>query len=125
MEGKNIKLSDVESPVTLLYFWSSTAEQKMFNITSLVPLYEEFHPKGLEIYSVCLDTDKTTWAAAVRNQKLPWVNVCDTRGVQSPYIGSYGIGALPMMWMLDGEEIDASFQARSVDEIRRYLRRKL
>ena len=125
MDGKAVSLSESLGKVTMLYFWASTAEQKMFNLDALLPLYEEFHGKGFEIYAVSLDSDKTAWARAVRNQQLPWVNVCDTRGVQSPYIGSYGIGALPMMWMLDGEEIDASFQARSVDEIRRYLRRKL
>lgn len=125
MDGKTVKLSESLGKVTLLYFWASTAEQKMFNLDALLPLYEEFHGKGFEIYAVSLDSDKAAWARAVRNQQLPWVNVCDTRGVQSPYIGSYGIGSLPMMWMLDGDELDASFEARSMDDIRRYLRRKL
>lgn len=125
MEGKTVKLSESLGKVTLLYFWASTAEQKMFNLDALLPLYEEFHRKGFEIYAVSLDGDKAAWARAVRNQKLPWVNVCDTRGAQSPYVGSYGIGSLPMMWMLDGDALDASFEARSLDDIRRYLRRKL
>jgi hypothetical protein len=125
MEGKSVKLSESLGKMTLLYFWASTAELKMFNLDALMPLYEEFHGKGFEIYAVSLDSDKTAWARAVRNQKLPWVNVCDTRGVQSPYIGSYGIGALPMMWMLNGDAIDPDFEAGSLEEIRRYLRRKL
>ena len=125
MEGKTVKLSESLGKVTLLYFWASTAEQKMFNLDALLPLYEEFHKKGLEIYAVSLDSDKTAWARVVRGQQLPWINVCDTRGVMSPYIESYGIGSLPIMWMLDGEVLDPSFQARSTDDVRRYLRRKL
>ena len=125
MEGKNIKLSEVESPVTLLYFWSSTAEQKMFNITSLVPLYEEFHPKGLEIYSVCLDTDKTTWAAAVRNQKLPWVNVCDTRGIASPYVLHYGVSSLPMLWVIKDGLLDPASGISDAASMRAYLKKNL
>lgn len=125
MEGKNIKLSDVESKITMVYFWASTAEQKMFNISSLLPLYEEYHPKGLEIYSVCLDADKTTWATAVRNQKLPWVNVCDTRGAYSPYVESYGVTTLPMLWVIKDGVIDPTTGIKDAASMRAYLKRVL
>ena len=125
MEGKNIKLSDVEEKVTMVYFWASTAEQKMFNISALLPLYEEFHAKGLEIYSVCLDTDKTTWATAVRNQKLPWVNVCDTRGAYSPYVESYGVTTLPMVWVIKNGIIDPASGIKDAASMRAYLKKNL
>lgn len=125
MEGKSIKLSDVESKITMIYFWSSTAEQKMFNISSLLPLYEEFHPKGLEIYAIALDTDKSAWAAAVRNQKLPWVNVCDIRGASSPYIYSYGVTTLPMFWIIKNGTLDPVNGISDEAGIRAYLKRNL
>ena len=125
MEGKNIKLSDVETKLTMVYFWSSTAEQKMFNISSLMPLYEEFHPKGLEIYAVALDGDKSAWAAAVRNQKLPWVNVCDTRGAASPYVYSYGVRTLPMFWIIKNGTIDPVTEVNDEAAMRAYLRKNL
>ena len=125
MDGKPVSLNESLGKVTMLYFWSSTAEQKMFNLSSLVPLYEEFHPKGFEIYAVSLDDDKATWASAVRNQKLPWVNVCDTRGALSPYITSYGIGSLPMVWFIVNGSIDTEAKASNASEIRSYLKRKL
>ena len=125
MEGKSIKLSEVEKKVTMVYFWATTAEQKMFNVTNLVPLYEEFHSKGLEIYSVCLDTDKTTWATTVRNQKLPWVNVCDTRGAYSPYVDSYGVTTLPMVWVIKDGVIDPASGISDAASMRAYLKRVL
>lgn len=125
MEGKNVKLSEVESKITLVYFWSSTAEQKMFNISSLLPLYEEFHPKGLEIYAIALDTDKSAWAAAVKNQKLPWVNVCDTRGAYSPYVTSYGVSTLPMFWIIKDGTIDPVTSIGDEKSMRAYLRKNL
>ncbi len=125
MDGKDVKLSESLGKVTMVYFWASTAEQKMFNLDGLLPLYEDFHGKGFEIYAVSLDSDKASWASAVRNQKLPWVNVCDTRGAMSPYVGSYGIGSLPMVWFIVDGAIDSQAKARNAAEIRSYLRKNL
>jgi hypothetical protein len=125
LDGKNKKLTEVEAKVTMIYFWSTTADQKMFNLDALVPLYEEFHDKGFEIYSVALDADKAAWASVVRNQQLPWVNVCDTRADQSPYITLYGITSVPMLWFLVDGEIDADAQVKDLATMRAYLRKKL
>ena len=125
MDGKTKKLSDVQSKVTMIYFWSTTADQKMFNLDGLVPLYEEFHSKGFEIYSVALDADKTAWASVVRNQKLPWINVCDTRAEQSTYVSLYGVTSVPMLWFLVDGEIDSSAQVKDLASVRAYLRKKL
>ncbi len=125
LDGKTKKLSEVQSKVTMVYFWSTTADQKMFNLDGLVPLYEEFHNKGFEIYSVALDTDKTAWASVVRGQKLPWINVCDTRAEQSPYIAMYGVSSVPMLWFLVDGEIDPDAKVSKLSDIRSYLRKKL
>ena len=125
MDGQIKKLSEVESKVTMVYFWSTTADQKMFNLDGLVPLYEEFHSKGFEIYSVALDADKTAWASVVRGQKLPWVNVCDTRAEQSPYVVSYGITSVPALWFITDGEVDPDANLSTLAEVRNYLRKKL
>jgi len=125
LDGKEKKLSSVQSKVTMVYFWSTTAEQKMFNLDALVPLYEEFHGKGFEIYSVALDEDKAVWASVVRNQNLPWVNVCDTRGEQSNYVQLYGVTSLPMLWFLVDGEIDPDAKVTDLASVKAYLRNKL
>lgn len=125
MDGKSQPLSEHLGKVTMLYFWSSTAEQKMFNLDALMPLYEEFHGKGFELYAVALDEDKTTWASAVRNQQLPWVNVCDIRGAQSPYVLTYGLATLPTAYFLVDGTIDADAEVRNAEDIRAYLKKKL
>jgi hypothetical protein len=97
----------------------------MFNLDAIAPLYEEFHPQGFEIYAVSLDDDKSAWAATVRNQNSPWVNVCDIRGVDSPYVYSYSLGSLPKAWFIvDGELAPMSEITASAD-IRAYLKKKL
>ena len=125
MDGTTVKLSESLGKVTMVYFWSSTAEQKMFNLDALAPLYQEFHKTGFEIFAVSLDSDKSAWASVVRSQNLPWVNVCDIRGAQSPYVTAYGIGSLPMVWFLVNGEIDTEASVSKAGDIRSYLRKKL
>ena len=124
-DGSQAKLSALDAKVVMLYFWSTTAEQKMFNMDALIPIYNEFHGRGFEIYAVALDADKTTWASAVRNQKLPWVNVCDTRSAASSYIGLYGIASLPTAYFLVDGELDGNANVTDAASIRTYLRSKL
>lgn len=108
INADKIKLSEVDSKVIMVYFWSaSNAGQKMFNLDVLKSLYDDYHKKGFEIYQVSLDVDKTSWAQVVKQQNLPWINVCDSRGADSPYVRTYNIGAVPATFIIaDGELVD-------------------
>ena len=102
VDGSKVKLSEVDSKVVMVYFWQAAdASQKMFNQDVLMPLYQEYHPKGLEIYSVSLDTDKGAWASAVKSQNLPWINVCDGLGAASQAAVLYNINrGLPVAYII-------------------------
>ena len=108
LDGKMRKLSDMDSRVVIICFWSAAqAQQNMFNIEFFKPLYEQYHKKGLDIYQVSLDVDKTLWATTVKGQDLPWTNVCDSRGAQSPYVALYNLSAIPAAFIIaDGELVD-------------------
>ena len=108
LDGKMRKLSDMDSRVVIICFWSAAqAQQNMFNIEFFKPLYEQYHNKGLDIYQVSLDVDKTLWATTVKGQNLPWTNVCDSRGAQSPYVALYNLSAIPAAFIIaDGELVD-------------------
>lgn len=92
LDGQNKKLSEVDSKVILLYFWTSAqTKQNLFNVEILKPIYEKYHSKGFDIYQVSLDTDKVHWATTIMGQDLPWTNVCDIRGAASPYVSLYNL----------------------------------
>lgn len=108
LDGKMRKLSDEDARVVIVCFWSAAqAEQNMFNIEFFKPLYEQYHKKGLDIYQVSLDVDKSLWATTVKGQELPWTNVCDSRGGASPYVTIYNLAAIPAAFIIaDGELVD-------------------
>ena len=127
LAGTNAKLSDTakDAKVVMLYFWATSDEQKLFNMDTLIPIYNEFHGRGFEIYGVSLDVDKSAWASVVRAQQLPWVNVCDTRGNTSPFIAMYGLSALPTAFFLVNGEMDPNASVSDAASMRQYLQAKL
>lgn len=124
-KGEKVRLSDVEAKVILVHFWTpSEASQKMFNLDVLKPVYDDYHKKGFEIYQVALDTDKAGWANVLKEQNLPWINVCDGLGAGSPYVLLYNIGALPATFIIaDGELVDG--EVMDEKSFRKLLDKKL
>ena len=53
-------------------FWASWCAPCRKENPNLVKLYEEYHSKGFEVFSVSLDTDKVAWEKAITEDKLPW-----------------------------------------------------
>lgn len=125
VDGSKVRLGEVAAKVVMVYFWSAAdASQKMFNQDVLVPVYGQYHPKGFEIYSVSLDTDKGVWASAVKSQNLPWINVCDGMGSASRAAVQYNIRTLPASFMIvDGVLTDASVHGEA--SLRKFLKARL
>ena len=124
VQANKIKLSEVDSPVVMVYFWSAAdASQKMFNLDVLKSVYDTYHKKGFEIYQVSMDVDKARWARVVKEQNLPWINVCDSRGAQSPYVLMYNLAALPATYIIcdgslvDGQVVDEKSLRRLLDDL--------
>lgn len=126
IRGQKVRLSDVEAKVLLLYFWTAAdADQTLFNLDVLKPLYDQYHAKGFEIYSVSLDTDKTAWATVVRNQKLDWVNVCDGKGEASRALSLYRVTTLPTSYLIVGGDLTDESDVKDEAGLRRFLEKTL
>ena len=99
--AKMVELESLEGKPFILMFWTiADANQKMFN-NDLKEIYRRYKSKGLEIYQVSIDTDKTAWATAVKEQELPWISVCDGKGAASPAVFAYNISNIPAIFVFD------------------------
>ena len=93
------RLSSLAGKPFILLFWDpSKNEQKMFN-AELEQIYNQFKGRGLEIYSVCITSDKAYWNSIV--SIFPWINVCDGMGVNSPALVAYNISTLPTLFIFN------------------------
>ena len=128
VKGEKVKLSSAvaSSKVVMLYFWTSTdAAQTLFNTDVMLPVYEEFKDKGFEIYSVGADVDKSAWAAVVRNQKLPWINVCDAAGSASVALATYNVQSLPVSYFIVDGKLTPAPGVKDEATLRRFIKDRL
>lgn len=92
-------LTDLSGKPFLLIFWDpADNNQKMFN-AELEKIYNQFKGRGLEIYSVCVGTDKAYWNSIVN--RFPWINVCDGKGSATPGLVLYNVTKLPAMFIFN------------------------
>lgn len=101
VKAEKVALSSLEGKPFILVFWSAQdVKQKLFN-KDLVELYAKYKSKGLEIYQVSVDTDKTAWATAVKEQGLEWINVCDGLGAASKAVAAYNVRNVPSLFIFN------------------------
>ncbi|MFO7935539.1 MAG: TlpA disulfide reductase family protein, partial [Bacteroidales bacterium] len=78
----------------------------------LVRTYRKYRDKefmngsGFTIYGVSLDTEKEAWLNAIEKDELIWEShVSDLRGWKSVPAAQYGVMAIPMNFLLNGDGI--------------------
>ncbi|MDC1106575.1 TlpA disulfide reductase family protein [Prolixibacteraceae bacterium] len=100
--GKTRKLSSFRGKYVLIQFWASTDNGSRIQNAILRQNYQLFHKKGLEIYQVSVDTNKSSWLNAIKEDKLNWTNVGDMQGSNQAVI-NYNVQMIPYNYLLDPE----------------------
>ncbi|MDD2329306.1 MAG: TlpA disulfide reductase family protein [Bacteroidales bacterium] len=103
LDGQDVCLSSLKGKTIILSFWHSSNVDMRLDNRELQEMYNRYSPRGLEIYQVGLDTDKTAWATGIRDQDLPWISVCDGLGIYSPAVTTYNVVEIPTFFIIDKE----------------------
>lgn len=115
VNGRQQSLTALRGKVVILMFWdASNVEQRVYN-SDLKILYDKYRGRGLEIYQVGLNSDKTAWAMQVKEQELPWISVCDPAAGASVSAMLYNVTQLPAMYVISR---DGSIESKNVFDMR-------
>ena len=101
-EGNIRKLSSLKGKVVLIDFWASWCGPCRKENPNVVAMYNKYHEKGFEIYSVSLDKERNSWLAAIAKDKLVWPDhVSDLKYWKSAGAAAYGVTSIPFTVLVD------------------------
>ena len=81
-------------------------------------VYEKYHPLGLEIIGVSLDSKKEAWEKAIEADQLEWIHVSDLMGWENSVAKLFGISSVPFTLVLNekNEIVATNLRGTEIDE---------
>jgi peroxiredoxin len=92
-------LTDIKAKYKLVIFGASWCEQCRFEMTQLLPRYEELTSKGVEVVFISLDTDKSEFIKFTA--QFPFLSSCDYKKWDTDVAKQYYISSSPTFFLLD------------------------
>ncbi|HVG42249.1 MAG TPA: thioredoxin family protein, partial [Chitinophagaceae bacterium] len=84
-----------------LDFWASDCAPCRSAHPPMIETYNKFRKKGFEIVGISLDDAKNGWSAAVKKDKLPWMQISDLKGWNNELALKYEIDFMPFNILMD------------------------
>jgi thiol-disulfide isomerase/thioredoxin len=108
------RLSDIISAYKVVIFGASWCPKCDEELSQLLPLYEKWKLKGVEVVFISLDTDKTLFKSF--SSIFPFVSMCDYKKWNTEVVNNYYVFATPTLFMMD-KDLKIILRPNSVKQI--------
>lgn len=104
-DGKEIRLSDVlkQNKMVFIDFWASWCGACRATMPHLKEIYPSCKEKGVEFFSVSLDSEKDAWEKAFKEEDIPWIDGSNLMGWDDPIATQYAIRGIPHKVLIAGD----------------------
>ena len=100
IEGETLQLADYRGRPLLVTFWATSCPGCIREMPHLVELYEELHPKGLEIIGIAMDYDPPNRVLAMsKARNIPYKVALDINADAARAFG--GVRLTPTTFIVD------------------------
>jgi peroxiredoxin/outer membrane protein assembly factor BamD (BamD/ComL family) len=85
----------------LVLFWATWCQPCTEELPELRAVYQQYRSQGFEIVGVSLDMTKDPIAPFLAQHKVPWPQIHQPGGLESPLAVQYGVFSPPVMILID------------------------
>jgi len=117
-QGKEVSLNSLDGKFIVLSFWASQDLNSRKQNVTLKKLYKKYKTKGLEIYQVSVDQDEKLWKAAIKEDGLNWINVCDLENGSGLAVRNFNVQQIPGNYLIskEGDIVGKNLYGLSLEE---------
>uniref|UniRef100_A0A7C4LNS9 TlpA family protein disulfide reductase n=1 Tax=Schlesneria paludicola TaxID=360056 RepID=A0A7C4LNS9_9PLAN len=127
LDGQPINTGAYRGKVLLVVYWATWSDLFKQDLPQLRALHQQYRSKGFEVLGVCLDIfpgSRQQQAAEVqkfiRESNVPWPQIFEPGGLDSPPAVQYGIISVPTLFLVD-QKGDVLSRNSSVQELKDVL----
>ena len=112
-----IALKSLEGKKVIICFWAGWNAKSRQDNRKLVEVYSKLKKNNFEIFGVSLDENAVVWKGAVKLDRLPGLQGCDLKGLNSDVMKDYNLSdQLPFYYIVD-EERKIIYRDKDFDKI--------
>jgi tetratricopeptide (TPR) repeat protein len=124
LSGNPVNLANYRGKVVLIQFWTTHSDQAKNDIATLKDLVAKYG-RSFTVIGVSVDNSRKELDAYLASAKLPWTQVFEEGGLDSPPANQLGILTVPSMILVDqqGKVVNRNIQAAEIEaELKRLVK---